>query len=259
MTTYFMDSASSSGIEDGDDEINSLYFEIRSSSDFGRYLVAKEDIDEKTLLISEKPIVYGPTDDKELTTDTVFIFCLACCKQIFPSEGDSDEANRGTNENNIYNCSRCGWPVCDNLCERTPIHSENECKIFSHLHIPYPPPHKWLMYKSVILLRLLLLIKREPALWQDFLEKLEHHTDTRKNKANCVRADEIVLENLQYFIQSLKEKEVSRKIARKYRLPYSQDRDVLQRLIGILNDCPLYVQNSKSLCTFLCSELLMEY
>lgn len=126
-----MDSASSSGIEDGDDEINSLYFEIRHSSDFGRYLVAKEDIDEKTLLLSEKPLVYGPIDDKNLATDTVFIFCLACCKQVFPLEADSNngEPNHGTtSENTIYKCSRCGWPVCDNMCERVNIKYYNTPK-----------------------------------------------------------------------------------------------------------------------------------
>lgn len=123
---------------------------------------------------------------------------------------------------------------------QSPIHSENECKFFSSIyqHTIYPAPNQWLMYKSVILLRILLLIKNnQEYVWENFLEKLEHHTESRQSKENCVRADEIVLENLYYFTEGLtsKRRSVSKKNGRKYKLPFIEDEPTLRRIIGTLN------------------------
>lgn len=115
---------------------NSLYFDIHSSKEFGRYLIAKEDIDEKTLILSETPILFGPSDDKDLESDTVYLFCLSCCKQLTNLSTKTTDVAREHRDSatgtpldevdgcstcyevaNIYHCSKCGWPVCDKMCE----------------------------------------------------------------------------------------------------------------------------------------------
>lgn len=82
------------------------------------------------------------------------------------------------------------------------------------------------------------MIKNEPeSVWGNFFEKLEHHSECRETKEHCVRADEIVLENLDYFTQGLttKKRSVSKKNGRKYKLPFVDDQTILKRIIGALN------------------------
>lgn len=100
-----------------DERVESLYFEILSSDNFGRYLVAKEDIDEKTLILCEKPVVFGPTDDKNLRTNVVTVYCLSCCRQLYPPPVENASSVKNDSLEDVYHCSQCGFPVCDKLCE----------------------------------------------------------------------------------------------------------------------------------------------
>lgn len=101
------------------DGLSSLYLEILHSDSFGRYLVAKEDIPEKTLILSEIPVVFGPTDDKNLKTNVVSLYCVACCKFLYPLP---NHHKNGVPQEEILNrlwyCSTCGFPVCDKQCEK---------------------------------------------------------------------------------------------------------------------------------------------
>jgi hypothetical protein len=64
----------------------------------------------------------------------------------------------------------------------------------------FPAPHQWpVLYKSVLVLRLLILLKRIPYLWDRFFTKLEHHNEIRREKDHCVSSDNMILENLDYF------------------------------------------------------------
>lgn len=109
----------------------------------------------------------------------------------------------------------------------------------------------------MILLRILLLMKDDSeSVWENFLEKLEHHTECRESKDNCVRADEIVLENLDFFTEALttKRKSVSKKNGRKYRLPFLDDKLTLKRIIGTLNVNSFCANNNE---TNRCSEIII--
>lgn len=99
-------------------EINSLYFEIRSSENFGRYLVAKEDVAEKTLILSETPVVFGPSDEKDFETNVVSVYCISCCKLLHPLTAPQNDKQTNSYES-LYNCcTNCGFPVCDKHCEK---------------------------------------------------------------------------------------------------------------------------------------------
>src|SRR5665811_1595633 len=82
--------------------IRDRFYEIRDSENFGRYLVAKEDIPARTLILNECALIYAPADecnsDKDESTSSSMLFCLGCCIHL---KRDSKET-----------CSKCGWPLC---------------------------------------------------------------------------------------------------------------------------------------------------
>jgi hypothetical protein len=79
-------------------------------------------------------------------------------------------------------------------------HKENECKIFQMNGIKFPPPHTWpVLYKSILIVRIILLIKVNPSIWSEFFVHLEHHNEVRRKKDHCVKSDKMILENIHYF------------------------------------------------------------
>ncbi len=68
---------------------------IKQNKVFGRYIIAARDLDAGTIVLSESPLVVGP---KRITLPV----CLGCHKNVDCS----------------VRCTRCGWPVCGQLCEK---------------------------------------------------------------------------------------------------------------------------------------------
>jgi len=79
-------------------------YEVRSSNSIGRYLVAARDLKARELIISEEPLIAGPTDDDAT-------MCLGCCLKM--------------TENQYSRCSRCHFPVCSSACEEASFPSLN--------------------------------------------------------------------------------------------------------------------------------------
>jgi hypothetical protein len=81
-----------------------------------------------------------------------------------------------------------------------PVHAENECAHFVDKNVTYPPPHTWpIINKSILVLRCLILKERKSLEWEEVLQPLEHHTEARHKKSYCLKGDEMLLNNLQYF------------------------------------------------------------
>lgn len=79
----------------------------------------------------------------------------------------------------------------------------NECRLFIKNKVTYPPPHGWpVLNKTILVLRCLLTKIHDPRVWEDFLCKLEHHSDVRRTKSACNKSDEMIMENIQYFYSS---------------------------------------------------------
>lgn len=91
--------------------------ELHVSSEFGRYVVATKDIPAGAILMREVPLVatpkYGPTADRPV--------CVGCFLE--PSV--------------VRQCSKCGWPVCDEMCSKREIH-QPECAAFQHAKYRLP-------------------------------------------------------------------------------------------------------------------------
>jgi hypothetical protein len=96
-------------------------FEIKASEDYGRYITAKEDIPEKTLILCEVPLMYAPADDHEeddkvnnhdedkvtslpSSSMSTMLFCLKCCVHLNKDEEWTP-------------CPQCGWPLCTKSCK----------------------------------------------------------------------------------------------------------------------------------------------
>ncbi|XP_035704184.1 SET domain-containing protein SmydA-8 isoform X2 [Folsomia candida] len=164
---------------------------ILRSAEFGRYLVADRDVEPLSLILREAPIIYGPGDDDQEVHLGEFPMCLGCCVRLVKGQ----------------RCDLCGWPICGNRCQQMKIHAQYECDLFRKGNVTYPPPHTWLVInKSVLVLRCLLLKQTgQTDTWGKNVDALEHHTQIRYKKSYCIKGDEMLLENLKYFLGPLKD------------------------------------------------------
>lgn len=71
-------------------------FEVASSAELGRFLVASEDIPAGSVILKEQPLATAGGDIDEAACQ---VTCLGCFKQDAKGQ-----------------CQRCGWPVCDDTC-----------------------------------------------------------------------------------------------------------------------------------------------
>lgn len=81
-------------------------------------------------------------------------------------------------------------------------HTE-ECLLFTRNKVKFPPPHSWpILNKTILVLRCLFTKVYDPRVWADFLCQLEHHSEARSKKLPCMKGDNMIVENFQYFYLS---------------------------------------------------------
>ncbi|CAK1555746.1 unnamed protein product [Leptosia nina] len=119
--------------------------DILENEKFGRYLVANKDLDADT-----PPL------------------CLGCYCPV----------------DNIV-CTRCGWPICSEACEKT-AHHQSECDVFSAANVRFQATVDWSaaspQLDCITPLRMLIAKENDPDRWQRELEMMETHTDERKKR-----------------------------------------------------------------------------
>ncbi|KAJ4433467.1 hypothetical protein ANN_15770 [Periplaneta americana] len=138
-------------------------FEIRSSPELGKYLVASRDLSPGDVIVSEAPLVVGPKLHSEQA------MCLGC---HVPTRYDSD-----------YRCPKCLWPCCGPSCPADPKLHAAECSILRlqtrrNLEAAAGKDVGIYHYDAVTPLRCLLLQRRNPRKWQQILE-MESHVKKR--------------------------------------------------------------------------------
>jgi len=150
-------------------------FKIAQKSGVGRHLVATRDIQPGEVIFEEVPVTAGP---KQYTPPV----CLGCHKLVSLTG---------------YRCSKCEWPMCDEKCEKRPIH-RGECSIFAQsklkptslkrkngmemepdMEIEHP------IYECVTPLRVCLAMNLRPDNWK-VVEKMETHRETRQLMENSL-------------------------------------------------------------------------
>ncbi|CAH1639287.1 unnamed protein product [Spodoptera littoralis] len=87
-----------------------------SDDDVGRHLVASRDLNPGDIVLTERPLVFGP---KAMLDPEVAMPCAGCYQPVFTESGER--------------CTMCGWPVCSGNCPglKDPRHHGAECKILS--------------------------------------------------------------------------------------------------------------------------------
>lgn len=81
-------------------------YEISHCPKLGRHLVASRNIKKGEVILTDKPLVSGPTKESTI------LICPGCYQE-------EPEAN----------CGLCGWPMCSENCPKRTIHDDAECKL----------------------------------------------------------------------------------------------------------------------------------
>jgi hypothetical protein len=90
-------------------------------------------------------------------------------------------------------------------------------------------PFKQLLNETIFILRGLFLKNKNPKLWTDVVLKLEHHTNVRKEKADCVEKDRKVIANLNEI-----KKQLENQIEDEFSWFHVDESEVIQ-ISGIIN------------------------
>jgi len=156
-------------------------YKVCSSPSLGRYLVATRDLKPGEMIISETPLVIGP----QAVTPPV---CLACYKPV----------------TNKYVCPKCGWPMCNEKCAKSPVH-EAECNLTQIRGSPIQMPagvfnKPYPVYEVITILRCLYLKQTFDAKWKK-LRELEPHEEARKKNGKYDRDAATMLRVIREFLK----------------------------------------------------------
>ncbi|CAD7088383.1 unnamed protein product [Hermetia illucens] len=141
-------------------------FKIEHNEKFGRYLVASRNIKASEVVLRESCLVCGPNQISGPV-------CVGCMK--------------GLQANDYLECERCGWPVCQRICQNSPEH-RGECELtvargskikIHHFVAPHP------QYQCLSILRCMLLREKDPSKFQRLMQ-LESHDNQRKGSEQWI-------------------------------------------------------------------------
>ncbi|KAF7285495.1 hypothetical protein GWI33_010593 [Rhynchophorus ferrugineus] len=143
-------------------------YDVKVSKVMGRYIVARKDIHPGEVIITEQPLVVGPCTDCKVQ-------CLGCYRDL-------------ENEQYIYRCPGCGWPLCSKKCpgrKRQHGHTQIECTILqeckSALYLNYNDLKSMrLNFQVIVPLRCLILKTTDPSSYAILMD-MESHNDIRRN------------------------------------------------------------------------------
>lgn len=127
-----------------------------------RYAVASKSLEPGDLIITETPFAYGPKSDSPP-------ICLGCLSGVDGS----------------VMCTACGWPVCNEECEKASVHADYECVVFSSVGIKFTPVDDFSVscsqYECIMPLRVLLQKEKRPDEWESDIKHMECHEEKRRN------------------------------------------------------------------------------
>ena len=150
-----------------------------------RYLRASEDIKAGDVVLEEYSLNRGPI----YSTRPV---CLGCYQTL------------SNNASERHICNKCGWPLCSEVCEKSPEHAP-ECEIFASRNVKvdsntfnYDDIEP--MYDVICPIRVLWQREHEPQKWSIFW-KLMSHVDDWSLSSDWKRSHENIVK---YIIEDLK-------------------------------------------------------
>ncbi|CAB0010471.1 unnamed protein product [Nesidiocoris tenuis] len=148
-------------------------FNMKHSLDLGRYLACSRDLKRDATVISEHPLAFGPKIVGPAAQ------CLGCYQPL-----------EDPNDPKVARCPRCRWPICSNVCFGV-IHKDHhqpECLVLCNNVLV--AENNNFMYEAIFPLRCLLLQKKNPRKWQQFMS-LESHVNERQNDVEINGGDNL--------------------------------------------------------------------
>ncbi|KAM3965846.1 SET and MYND domain containing, arthropod-specific, member 5 [Aphomia sociella] len=212
---------------------NDLPYEVRTSGELGRYLVAARDLTPGDLVLTERPLVFGP---KAMPDPEVSMPCVGCYKPVSTEVGER--------------CFRCGWPVCSGNCPglTDPRHHGVECHVLSaRPECMLNNISNYYRHDALLPLRCILLQKSDPEKWTK-LQEMQSHMECRIPGSEAYdEANEYIVEYLMNnFITKLEDD-----IKKKYIAEVSPA--LIHKMCGIIDTNALEIRLPAS------SELLALY
>ena len=90
--------------------------EIQTNQEFGRYLVAAENLTASQVFIEETPFAYGPKPENNCV-------CLECFVVL-----DGKSGSR---------CQICSWPLCEECRSQKCYTHRSECNLFRETEVKF--------------------------------------------------------------------------------------------------------------------------
>lgn len=197
-----------------------LAYEVHSSEDLGKYLIASRDLQSGELVLTERPLVFGP---KAMPDPEAVMPCVGCYKPVFTEAGER--------------CSKCGWPVCSGNCPglKDPRHHAAECEILSvRPDCVLNDMADYYRHDALLPLRCILLQKTDPEGWKKLLEMQSHMECRTPGTESYDEANEFIVEYLiNNFVNKLDEK---------FKKKYELSPELLHRICGIIDTNALEIR-----------------
>ncbi|XP_068618077.1 SET domain-containing protein SmydA-8 [Battus philenor] len=197
-------------------------FQVETSDELGRYLVAVRDLSPGELVLTEKPIVFAP---KTMPDPEAQMPCVGCYKPVFTDVGER--------------CAKCGWPVCSGNCPglTDPRHHGVECEILSaRPECVLDEMADYYRHDALLPLRCILLQKTEPEKWKCIMQMQSHMECRTPGSEAYDEANEFIVEYLlENFIKKL-----DKSVKDKY-LP-EVSKDLIHKICGIIDTNALEIR-----------------
>lgn len=170
---------------DQDNNNNDITYEVCKSEELGRYLVASRDLSPGDVVLSERPLVFGPKGMRFTMDQEATVPCVGCYKPVSADVGER--------------CAKCGWPVCTGNCPGlTDLrHHGAECEILSvRPECVFDDITEFYRHDALLPLRCLLLQKLDPVKWKVLLDMQSHMECRTPGTEAYDETDEFVVEYL---------------------------------------------------------------
>ncbi|KAJ8712489.1 hypothetical protein PYW07_005331 [Mythimna separata] len=196
------------------------YHLAQTSDDLGRHLVASRDLNPGDVVLTERPLVFGP---KAMLNPEFTMPCVGCYKVVFTETGER--------------CAKCGWPVCSGNCQglKDPRHHGAECEILSlRPECVLKDMAEYYRHDALMPLRCALLQHTDPEGWKQLLD-LQSHMECRTPGTEAYdEANEFIVEYLiNNFINKMDEK---------LKKMYDITSELLHRICGIIDTNALEIR-----------------
>ncbi|XP_063829127.1 SET domain-containing protein SmydA-8-like isoform X1 [Ostrinia nubilalis] len=205
------------------EEKNVSFEHVRSSDELGRYLVAARDLSPGDLVLTERPLVFGP---KGMPDPEAVMPCVGCYKPVSTEAGER--------------CSKCGWPVCSGNCPglTDPRHHGAECLILSaRPDCELKDMFNYYRHDALLPLRCVLLQSVDPDKWSKLTEMQSHMECRTPGTEAYDDANEFIVEYLMNnFISKLDE------ATKKKHLPNISP-DLIHKMCGIIDTNALEIRH----------------